>query len=179
MLKPGDAGLEQRLEMMELLAKEPQSSEVDHSDNIAVAAIDEPTFVGKARQLREFLLAKIRNIIKPSTGDGERGDSAIPMPSLRLHCIVDFDTTVQMFSRRFYTSQVAMGSSLKPFLILWAIIVSSYAPDGVWKMVHRRRTGIRRNESPRRTQRSGGTSRLEESYSSICRGISKRSVRPK
>ena len=115
-LKPGDAGLEQRLEMMELLAKELQSSDVGHSaGNVAVAAIDEPTFVGKARQLREFLLAKIRNIIKLSTGEGERGDSTIPVPSLQLHFIVGFDTAVRMFSTRFYTSQVAMISSLKTF----------------------------------------------------------------
>ncbi len=115
-LKPGDAGLEQRLEMMELLAGELQSSEVDHSArNIAVAAIDEPTFVGKARKLREFLLAKIRNITKLSTEDEERGDSTIPVPSLQLHFIVGFDTAVRMFSTRFYTSQVAMSSSLKTF----------------------------------------------------------------
>ena len=115
-LKPGDAGLEQRLEMMELLAKELQSSEVGHSaGNVAVAAIDEPTFVGKARQLREFLLARIRNIINIQTRDGECGDSAIPVPSLQLHFIVGFDTAVRMFSTRFYTSQVAMISSLKTF----------------------------------------------------------------
>jgi nicotinamide-nucleotide adenylyltransferase len=115
-LKPGDAGLEQRLEMMQLLAKELQASEADHSaGNVAVAAIDEPTFVGKARQLREFLLAKIINTIKRSTVDGERGDSATPVPSLQLHFILGFDTAIRMFSTRFYTSKDVMLSSLKTF----------------------------------------------------------------
>ena len=115
-LKTGDAGLEQRLEMMEILAKELQSSEIGHlAGNIAVAAIDEPTFVGKARQLREFLLAKIRNTTKLSTGDGGRGESTILVPSLQLHFIVGFDTAVRMFSTRFYPSQVSMLSSLRTF----------------------------------------------------------------
>ena len=115
-LKPGDAGLEQRLKMMEILTKDIQSSEIGHSaGNIAVAAIDEPTFVGKARKLREFLLAKITNITKLPTGDGERGEGTIPVPSLQLHFIVGFDTAVRMFSTRFYPSHVSMLSSLRTF----------------------------------------------------------------
>ena len=115
-LKPGDVGLEQRLEMMQLLAEGLQSPEVDHSaGNIAVAAVDEPTFVGKAHQLRKFLLTKLINTIKRPTVDVERGDSAIPVPSLELHFILGFDTAIRMFSPRFYTSQDAMLSSLKTF----------------------------------------------------------------
>jgi nicotinamide-nucleotide adenylyltransferase len=72
--RPGDAGLEQRLEMMTLLAKELQPSGVGYSaSNVAVAAIDEPTFVGKARQLGEFLRDKIRSdleLSKTSEGGG-------------------------------------------------------------------------------------------------------------
>jgi nicotinamide-nucleotide adenylyltransferase len=73
-LRPGDAGLEQGLEMMILLAKELQLSGVGYSaGNIAVAAIDEPIFVGKARQLGEFLRDKIRSdleLSKTSQGGG-------------------------------------------------------------------------------------------------------------
>jgi len=66
-LRPGDAGLEQRLEMMILLAKELQLSGVGHSaGNVAVAAIDEATFVGKSRQLGEFLRDKIRSDLELS-----------------------------------------------------------------------------------------------------------------
>ena len=115
-LKPGDAGLEQRLEMMNLLAKELQSSEVGHSaDNIAVAAIDEPTFVRKARQLREFLHPRIRSTIKVSTVDRDGGDSTLPVPSLQLYFILGFDTVVRLFSARFYASQDDMRSSLRTF----------------------------------------------------------------
>lgn len=115
-LKPGDAGPEQRLEMMQLFAKELQSSGVDHSaGNLAVAVIDEPTFVGKSRQLREFLLHKIINTIKCSTVGGEHGNGAIIVPSLQLHFILGFDTVIRLFSTRFYTSQDDMLSSLKTF----------------------------------------------------------------
>jgi len=114
--KPGDAGFEQRLEMMHLLAKELHSLGTGHSaGNIAVAAINEPTFVGKARHLREFLLAKIRNAIKLSTVGGEGRGSTIPAPLLQLHFILGFDTVVRLFSTRFYASGDAMRSSLKTF----------------------------------------------------------------
>ena len=112
-LKPSDAGLEQRLEMMVLLAKELQSAEVGHSaDNIAVAAIDEPTFIGKARQLREFLHQKIRNTI---TVDRDGGDSTLSVQSLQLCFILGFDTVIRLFSTRFYASQDDMRSSLRTF----------------------------------------------------------------
>ena len=112
-LKPGDAGLEQRLEMIHLLAKDIQSLDTSHSaSNIAVAAIDEPTFVGKARQLREFLLTKISEVL---TVDGDGGNNAVPLPSLQLHFILGFDTVVRLFSTRFYASQDTMRSLLKTF----------------------------------------------------------------
>lgn len=115
-LKPGDAGLEQRLEMMLLLAKELQSSEVGHSaDNVAVAAIDEPTFIRKARQLREFLHLRIGNTVKVSTVDRDDGDSTLPVPSLQLYFILGFDTVVRLFSPRFYASRDDMHSSLQTF----------------------------------------------------------------
>lgn len=116
MLKPGDAGLEQRLEMMLLLAKGLQSPEVSHpARSIAVAAIDEPTFVGKARQLREFLLTRIRSAMMLSVAQGDGGDRVVPVPSLELHFILGFDTVVRLFSTRFYASKDAMRLSLKTF----------------------------------------------------------------
>jgi nicotinamide-nucleotide adenylyltransferase len=100
--KPGDAGLEQRLEMMLLLADELQSSEIVRSTgNIAVAAIDEPTFVGKARRLRQVLLTMIRR--------------TVPVVALQLHFVLGFDTVVRLFSPRFYASQDAMCSLLETF----------------------------------------------------------------
>ncbi|KZV94736.1 Nucleotidylyl transferase, partial [Exidia glandulosa HHB12029] len=50
--KPGDATPEQRLEMMQLMAQEL-------GEDVAVAAIDAPTFVGKARALRSLGAAQL------------------------------------------------------------------------------------------------------------------------
>ena len=81
-LKAGDATHVQRLDMMVLLAKEIESrssqsstpgksqmmmegedgnthEDVDEGANVAVAIIDEPTFVRKSAVLRDFLNARI------------------------------------------------------------------------------------------------------------------------
>lgn len=101
------------------LAKELQSLEVGHSAaNIAAAAIDEPTFVGKARQLQEFLFAKIRNITVSNFQQGTESVETVSSPCHRLSfssIIVGLDAAVRMFSTRFFTSQVAILSSPKTF----------------------------------------------------------------
>ncbi|KZT01369.1 uncharacterized protein LAESUDRAFT_731208 [Laetiporus sulphureus 93-53] len=77
-LKPGDAGYIQRLEMMTLLAKDIIRARIrdDHTsdldapavphDNVAVAIIDEPTFVGKSRALLQYLRQRVSFLVHSS-----------------------------------------------------------------------------------------------------------------
>jgi nicotinamide-nucleotide adenylyltransferase len=85
--------------------------------NVAIAIIDEPTFVGKAAVLRDFLRARIaglysaldRKTIKP-TASGK-----ISIPSARLVFLIGFDTFVRLLSPRYYVSEAAMMDALRLF----------------------------------------------------------------
>jgi nicotinamide-nucleotide adenylyltransferase len=124
-LKPGDATYEQRLEMMYLLSKcisaptlqFPEGRSESGYANVAIAIIDEPTFVGKAAVLRDFLRARIaglysaldRKTITP-TASGK-----ISIPSARLVFLIGFDTFVRLLSPRYYVSEAAMMDALRLF----------------------------------------------------------------
>lgn len=54
-LKPGDPTLAQRIEMMRLQAIEMGQSSDPTIANVAVAALNEPTFVGKSRVIHQWL----------------------------------------------------------------------------------------------------------------------------
>ncbi|KAG1739177.1 uncharacterized protein EDB91DRAFT_396760 [Suillus paluster] len=126
-LKPGDATYEQRLEMMYLLSKDisasvsqlPEDTSESAHANIAIAIIDEPTFVGKATVLRQFLRARISGLYRPSSAldrmmtPPTSGDISTPGP--RLTFLIGFDTLVRLLSPRYYASEAAMMDALRFF----------------------------------------------------------------
>lgn len=145
-LKPTDATYEERMEMMVLLAKdiiaggEPPARQTTR--NIAVGIIDEPTFVGKSRILREFLQRRISSLCvsashssmdletlapRPCQCPGATGPSAVQpittTPSGEVHTaspqltfVVGIDTLERIVSPRYYASDESMRRSLHQFL---------------------------------------------------------------
>ncbi|KAG2146125.1 Nucleotidylyl transferase [Suillus bovinus] len=126
-LKPGDATYEQRLEMMYLLSKDmlasvsqrlEDNSEPEHA-NVAIAIVDEPTFVGKAVVLRQFLHARCSGMYHPATALDEMAISptydGISIPDPRLVFLLGFDTLVRLLSPRYYASEAAMMDALRLF----------------------------------------------------------------
>jgi len=133
-LNPGDATYVQRLEMMILLAKDivrhqPDPNILDHmqrSDspvplhtNVAVAIIDEPTFVGKSKTLLQFLRHRLSLIhASCTTADPPMVDvqlaAALNRPvSPKLTFLVGMDTLERLFAPRYYPSEQAMLDSLR------------------------------------------------------------------
>jgi nicotinamide-nucleotide adenylyltransferase len=126
-LKSGDATYEQRLEMMYLLSKDisasvsqlPEDKSESAHANVAIAIVDEPTFVGKAVVLRQFLHAWISSLYPPATAlDGMAispisDEISIPYP--RLVFLLGFDTLVRLLSPRYYASEAAMMDALRLF----------------------------------------------------------------
>lgn len=107
-LKPGDATFVQRLQMMILLAEEMQSrASTDPSRAfadglpVAVAAIDEPTFVGKSIKILKCL----------AQDPSRRADSAPPT----LTFILGYDTITRFFDPKYYGTQKNMRSTLRTF----------------------------------------------------------------
>ncbi|KAF8150864.1 hypothetical protein B0H34DRAFT_666136 [Crassisporium funariophilum] len=114
-LKTGDATYLQRLEMMALLAKHiesrtqppPTSSQITSQSlspeeiaNVAIAIIDEPTFVGKSEALLKYL----------------KDADFTPEQQPELTFLVGLDTLERLFSPRYYASEPVMMSSLRKFL---------------------------------------------------------------
>ncbi|KAG1887075.1 hypothetical protein F4604DRAFT_1951008 [Suillus subluteus] len=126
-LKSGDATYEQRLEMMYLFSKDiptsvsqrPEDKSESAHANVAIAIVDEPTFVGKAVVLRQFLHARISGLYTPATAlDGmaiSPTSDGISIPGLRLVFLLGFDTLVRLLSPRYYASEAAMMHSLRLF----------------------------------------------------------------
>ncbi|KAF8907274.1 hypothetical protein CPB84DRAFT_1843980 [Gymnopilus junonius] len=119
-LKPGDATYQQRLEMMSLLtlAIQPDvdatSSSSPISDifiperaNVAIGITDEPTFVGKANTLIDFLKTRLSSSNAPV-------QVSVPQ-DIELTFLVGMDTLERLFAPRYYTSEEAMMSSLRKF----------------------------------------------------------------
>lgn len=107
-LKPGDATFAQRLQMMILLAEEMQSrasADPAHTFSnglpVAVAAIDEPTFVGKSTKVLNYLAQDPSRAL----------DSAAPT----LTFILGYDTIIRFFNRKYYGTQENMRSTLRTF----------------------------------------------------------------
>lgn len=116
-LKQSDASHEQRLEMMIQLAREMSSDDIGSGEaddaNVAVAIIDEPTFVGKSNALLASLRERLSQL--PGTsGAAPSTSSSPPTPSLTF--LVGMDTLDRLFSPRFYPSEEEMRTSLRRFL---------------------------------------------------------------
>lgn len=129
LLKPSDATHAQRLEMMILLARDLSTETtvssgdrqrtnlpvVSDSSNIAVAIIDEPTFVGKSSALLISLRERISQLSRTGTPGAEFAALSFPMkPSLTF--LVGMDTLDRLFASRYYTSDESMRSALQQFL---------------------------------------------------------------
>jgi nicotinamide-nucleotide adenylyltransferase len=79
--------------------------------NVAVAIIDEPTFVGKSRVLLSYLQHRLSRL------DTHFPDSLpSPLPKIRLTFLQGFDTLERLFSARYYSSEADMSSSIRHFL---------------------------------------------------------------
>lgn len=127
-LKPTDATYKQRLDMMVLLAKDLMgdgtAAQRAVSSDVAVAIIDEPTFVGKSRILQDFLQKRITFLSgnEGSTVDMRQTKQPIS-PSIPVHgprpqltFVVGIDTLERILSPRYYPSEDAMRIMLRQFL---------------------------------------------------------------
>ena len=117
-LKPGDASYEQRAAMMVLLAQDlarsfshplptsssPGTSAPARDPNIAVAIIDEPSFVGKSSLLLDFLRKRVADL------------SEHPSPAPKLTFVMGTDTIVRFFAQRYYADEHTMLTVLSRFL---------------------------------------------------------------
>ena len=114
-LKPTDATYVQRLEMMIRLAGDVQASALtDNRDaNVAVAIIDEPTFVGKARILTDFLQQRISSSSLKSI-ESSASQASLPPPELTF--LVGMDTLERILAPRYYPSSSDMRTYLKTFM---------------------------------------------------------------
>ncbi len=115
-LKPGDARYEQRLEMMHLLAKSMQPLRTaetaqlttEEAANAAIAIIDEPTFVGKSRVLRQALVRILAGTPAPAP--------VVAIADIELTFLIGHDTLARLVSPRYYPSETAMLASLRTFM---------------------------------------------------------------
>ena len=119
-LKPSDATYIQRLEMMGLLTRDivvnDKRSPSIYDANVAVAIIDEPTFVGKSATLLSFLRQRFALLMSsppPDTPSDDELFAFIPIPQLIF--LQGFDTLERLLSPQYYSSEEAMLHSLRHF----------------------------------------------------------------
>ncbi|KAJ9095782.1 hypothetical protein QFC20_006577 [Naganishia adeliensis] len=110
-LKPGDATFDQRIEMMHLQALDMEDDpgrtgrEGDESRrNVAVGALNHPTFVGKS----DILLRWFRDRRFP-----ELGETEIP---IRLTFLIGTDTLTRLFIPKYYTPSPRLGGTMAEHL---------------------------------------------------------------
>ncbi|KAG5638481.1 hypothetical protein H0H81_012413 [Sphagnurus paluster] len=107
-LKPGDATHMQRLHMMEIFSRHvTHHNNIQHSQelpNLAIAIIDEPTFVGKSSILQTFF----KNWFAATPHN--------PHYDIQLNFMLGFDTLERLIQPRYYGSQEQMLTSLRKFL---------------------------------------------------------------
>ncbi|KAF5382079.1 hypothetical protein D9615_004425 [Tricholomella constricta] len=113
-LKPGDATYLQRLDMVEIFTRDIMhqhaNSDAEETSNVAIAIIDEPTFVGKSTILQTFFKAR------------SAATSEYPSYDTQLNFILGYDTLERLIQPRYYGSPERMLASLRKFL--------SPAPEG-------------------------------------------------
>ncbi|EPT01628.1 hypothetical protein FOMPIDRAFT_1161128 [Fomitopsis schrenkii] len=130
-LAPGDATHAQRLEMMLLFARDilrinaaaeagqtVGTSSLQPHDNVAVAIIDEPTFVGKSTVLLSYLRHRLSQTFAALTESDASITQGAPPTVLRpqLTFLVGTDTLERLFAPRYYASPDAMRDALHRFL---------------------------------------------------------------
>lgn len=100
-LKPGDATFAQRIEMMILQAQEMEKTD-PRECNVAVGALNFPTFVGKSLIIKNWL----KNTRIPSlSGDHPLSDSEVQMIAnrVKLTFLIGSDTLTRLFAAKYYT----------------------------------------------------------------------------
>ncbi|KAJ9107819.1 hypothetical protein QFC19_002725 [Naganishia cerealis] len=118
-LKPGDATFVQRVEMMRLQAldmedkRSPRATAGERGDdpsngNVAVAALNHPTFVGKS----DILLRWLRQRFKTTTSTA----TPRPEPEVRLTFLIGTDTLMRLFIPKYYTPEPRLGSGMTAHL---------------------------------------------------------------
>ncbi|KAM5537154.1 hypothetical protein V8D89_009087 [Ganoderma adspersum] len=131
------------MEMMVLFAQELSrapaqatlSQPLAREPNVAVAIIDEPTFVGKSAVLLDFLRKRILDLHQ-SPGVASSPSAALPSPKFTF--LMGTDTIVRLFAHRYYPNEHAMVASLRRF----------FSPDeNDSRIVCVRRTGDRLSEA--------------------------------
>ncbi|KAG8859326.1 hypothetical protein FRB96_004541 [Tulasnella sp. 330] len=116
-LKPGDPSFPERVKMMIELAHEMElHTNHPSSGNVAVAVIDEATFVGKSAKLLRYL--KVHHT--PQLGQR----------SPLLTFLIGTDTITRFFSPRYYTSAEAMNTSIRRFFLTPATAKDGEEGDG-------------------------------------------------
>lgn len=126
-LKPGDATFVQRLEMMRLLSHDIRSIDTGESsgessqmsDNVAIAIIDEPTFVGKSTVLLRFLQTRLATVVESSNSPNsisDKRDASYPFPSPKVTFLLGFDTLARLLSPKYYPTEQVMVQMLRSFL---------------------------------------------------------------
>jgi nicotinamide-nucleotide adenylyltransferase len=115
-----DATYVQRLEMMTLLSKDVvihgDNGTLNHEANVAVAIIDEPTFVGKSAKLLTFLRGRLADLSMPESTTSQLASDEVMIPKPQLIFLQGLDTLERLFSPRYYPSgEDAMLSSLLRF----------------------------------------------------------------
>ncbi|KAG6845474.1 hypothetical protein H0H87_008834 [Tephrocybe sp. NHM501043] len=103
-LKPGDATYLQRLDMLQIFAQDIIQND-NFPANVAIAMVDEPTFVGKSRLLQAFFKSRF------ATSPHNSKDYDI-----QLNFIVGFDTLERLVQPRYYGSEEQMSIALRQFL---------------------------------------------------------------
>jgi nicotinamide-nucleotide adenylyltransferase len=114
-LKSGDATYEQRLEMMKELAQDVRTQRMSAGkSNVAIAMVDEPTFVGKSSLLVDFLGKRINELsLRTPTSEEPASASLVATGSNavdftaqkpKLTFLLGFDTLERLFAPRYYTS---------------------------------------------------------------------------
>ncbi|KAJ9128271.1 hypothetical protein QFC24_000564 [Naganishia onofrii] len=108
--KPGiDATFVQRIEMMRLQAldMEAVAGRADQSaGNVAVAALNHPTFVGKS----DILLRWLRQRFSPASTNADAP------PEIRLTFLIGTDTLLRLFIPKYYTPSPLLGPDMPAHL---------------------------------------------------------------
>ncbi|KAF5380749.1 hypothetical protein D9757_007145 [Collybiopsis confluens] len=108
-LKPTDATYAQRVEMMVELANDLQDAQSSQNSGLAVAIIDEPTFVGKSRLLQDFFKGRSQRV------EGQEQSSSSSC-GVQLTFLLGHDTLERLFSSKYYgDSETKMYQALRGF----------------------------------------------------------------
>ncbi len=105
--KPGDASLDQRIQMMTLMARDVEriQTSAGHPANVAVGLVDKPLIFAKST-LTWGLLRQQQQ---------QQGGTKESSPEPRLHWVVGFDTLYRVFQLKYYPSLEEFNQQCRRF----------------------------------------------------------------